>query len=227
MKVLTKEDIKRYGKQLIDPFGGDPCLTPVGYDIRVGEEVSFITSGQKKTLRKGDYVEIPPWERFAVKSLEKVKMPKDMFALIATRIGLLWEGLTSLGTKIDPLFQDELMLIFSNDSDVPLRLDYEQRICNIMFFEYENPPEDLEIRKRPSFSPPPRLESIEGPLKIEEVRKKHGSAIASVIQYLRPRIVDHEKRLKGLERFRTATTSIVIGALSTFVVSLVFWFLTR
>ena len=227
MRVLTRKDIKQLGSQLLDPFGDDTCLTPVGYDLRVGEKIYFLSSGKKIELKKAKSVEIPPRERFAIESLEKVKMKENMFALIATRIKLLWEGLTSLGTKIDPMFQDKLTLIFSNDSDIPLTLEYGQRICNVIFFEYENSPKDIEIRTRPSFVTPPRSERIEEPANIEEIRRKYGSGIASIIQYARPKLRNHEKRLRGLEKFKTNITSVVIGAFSTFIISLIIWFVTH
>lgn len=227
MRALTRENIRQLQSQLLDPFGGDICLTPVGYDIRVGEKIYFLSSGKEIKLKKGKSVEIPPRERFALESLEKIKMKENMFALIATRIRLLWEGLTSLGTKIDPMFQDKLTLIFSNDSDTPLTLEYGQRICNVIFFEYENPPKDIEIRTRPSFVTPPPLERIEEPVRIEEIKRKYGLGIASIIQYVRPRLRSHENRLRGLERFKTGITTVMIGAFSTFVVSLIIWVVTQ
>lgn len=226
MKVLTMEDIQRLSSDLLDPFC-NACLTAVGYDLRVGETIYFLSSGKEKKLGKGGFVEIPPRERFAVESLEKVKMKENMFALISTRIRLLWQGLTSLGTRIDPMFQDKLLLIFSNESDVPLRLDYEQAICNVLFFKYENPPTGLEKKTRPNLMPPERPERIEEPVEIDQIQQKYGLAIASVLQYARPRIRDLEKRIRGLEKFRTSMTAIAIATLSTFVVSLIIWLLTR
>jgi len=227
MRAFTRKEIEQLGNQLLDPFGGDTCLTPVGYDLRVGKKIYFLSSGKKVELKEDKLVEIPPRERFAIESLEKVKMKENMFALIATRISLLWEGLTSLGTKIDPMFQDKLTLIFSNDSDIPLTLEYGQRICNVIFFEYENPPKDIEIRKRPSFVTPPPSERIEEPVRIEEIRRKYGLGIASIIQYTRPKLLNHDKRLRGLEKFKTGITSVLIGAFSTFVISLIIWFVTQ
>jgi len=227
MKVLTKNNIRKRGKSLIKPFDGESCLTDVGYDLRVGEKIYFLNLGKEKRLKEEELVEIPPRERFAVESLEKVTMKSNMFALIATRISLLWQGLTSLGTKVDPMFQDKLILIFSNDSDTPLTLEYGQRICNIIFFEYEDPPEDIEIRKRPSFLPPPRTERIEDPINIEKIRQKYGSGIASVIQYLKPRLLSHDKRLKGLEKFKIAITTLAVAGLSSIIIGLITWLITK
>lgn len=227
MKILTRDDIIKRGTQLLDPFGGKPCLTAVGYDLRVGENLWLLNLGKPIKLRPNESVDIPPRERFAVESLEKVRMKDNMVALIATRISLLWKGLTSLGTKIDPMFQDKLTLIFSNDSDTPLTLDYGQRICNVIFFEYENPPKDLELRKRPTFMPPEPAKPIEEPIALKEIQRKYGLAVASIFRYLRPRLREHERKLRTLEKFKTSVTSVLIAAISTFIISLIIWFLTH
>lgn len=227
MKILTKTDIAAVNTQLLDPFDGKVCLTPVGYDLRIGEKIWLLSSGKKTKLKHGESVEIPPRERFAVESLEKVKMKENMVAFIATRISLLWNGLTSLGTKIDPMFQDKVTLIFSNDSDTPLTLEHGQRICNVIFFEYDNPPKGIELRKRPTFVAPPPPKPIEEPVTLEEIQMKYGLGIASVIRYMRPRLRGHEGRLRSLEKFKTAAVSLLIAAVSTFVVSIIIWLVTQ
>lgn len=227
MRLLTKDDILKRKEKLLDPFGGDKCLTPAGYDLRVGERIYFLSSGQEERIAADRPARIPPRERFAIESLEKVIMEANMFGLIATRVRLLSRGLTSLGTKIDPMFQDKLWCIFSNDSDTPLVLEYEERICNVSFFELDEAPKGVEISKRPVLLPPSLVEKIEDPVNLPEVRKKYGLGIASIIEYIRPRMSNHEKRLKGLERFRTGITSVAIGTFATLVVSLIIWLLTK
>jgi deoxycytidine triphosphate deaminase len=227
LKLLTKDDILELKEKLIDPFGGEKCLTPAGYDLRVGERIYFLGTGQEVKVSKDRPAKIPPRERFAIESLEKVIMQANLFGLIATRITLLSRGLTSLGTKIDPMFQDKLWLIFSNDSDTPLELEYEQRICNVTFFELDKGVRNIERSVRPILVPPSIVEKIEEPLNLPEVRKKYGLGVASIIEYARPRLSNHDKRIRGLERFRTAITSVAIGTFATFVVSLIIWYLTQ
>lgn len=228
MRVLNRTEIEQLGNKLLDPFGGKNCLTPIGYDLRVGDTIYLLTSSDKKDLKPGKSVEIPPKERFAVESLEKVILDEKMFAFIFTRISLLWEGLTSLGTRIDPGFQDKLILIFSNDSSKSIRLTHGQRICNVMVFKYEDPPKDVEIRKRPFGLVIPAFPGpIRDPVNTEDVKRRYGLGIASTIEYIKPKLRNHEKRLGGLEKFRTGLISLVIGAMSTFVVSLIVWFVTH
>jgi len=227
VRVLTKTDIEKLRDELLDPFGGKACLTPIGYDIRIGKKMWLLNSGEEINLKRGDSIDIPPRERFAIESLEKVKMKENMAALIATRISLLWKGLTSLGTKIDPKFQDNLTLIFSNDSDIPLTLEYGQKICNVIFFEFENPTKDIELRKRPTFVTPPLPKPIEEPVTIEQIQKKYGLAIASIMRYFRPRIREHDRKIRGLEKFKTSVVSLLIASVSTLIISIIIWFITH
>ncbi|MCP8314747.1 MAG: hypothetical protein H3Z53_10340 [archaeon] len=203
MQVLTSDDIKKLGNKLIKPFEED-CLTHVGYDIRIGENVILFTYSKEVSLSEGKSITIEPNERFAIVSLEEILLPDDMFAFIFTRIKLAWKGLTSLGTKVDPMFQDKLVLIFSNDSSQPIELSYKERICNIMFFKYEKPVENIKPRGRPSFLVIPPFQSpIRDPIIEEDVRRKYGYGIYSVIEYLKPKLNNYEDRLKALERMRT------------------------
>jgi deoxycytidine triphosphate deaminase len=88
--------------------------------LELGERIILLTSSKEEFIAKNKSIIIPPRERFALESLEKVFLSEDMSALIFTRIKLAWRGLTSLGTKVDPKFKDKLVLIFSNDSSQPI-----------------------------------------------------------------------------------------------------------
>lgn len=225
MKVLTKVDIKKLGDKLISPFE-ESCLTPVGYDIRVGEKIILLTSSKEELINENKPISIPPRERFALESLEKVLLSEDMFALIFTRIKLAWRGLTSLGTKVDPKFKDNLVLVFSNESSQPIKLKYKERICNIMFFRYEKPSPDVEARGRPSFLvipsfPPP----IEDPIVEEDIRGRYGYGILSLVKYLKPKLEDYEKRLKELEGLKTRIYAILLTVATTIIGGVILWVL--
>ncbi|MHA1287193.1 MAG: dCTP deaminase domain-containing protein [Candidatus Thorarchaeota archaeon] len=225
MKILTKVDIEKLGSKLISPFE-ESCLTPVGYDLRVGEKVILLTESKEERINESRSISIPPGERFALESLEKVFLPEDMFALICTRISLAWRGLTNLGTKVDPKFNDKLVLIFSNDSSQPIELRHKERICNIMFFRYRKPPPGIDPRGRPSFLvipsfPPP----IEDPIVEEDIRKRYGYGIFSLIRYLKPKLKDYEDRLKKLEGMRKKIYAILTTLSTAIIAGVILWVL--
>jgi len=227
VEILTREDIEKLNKELIAPFCPE-CLTDVGYDLRVGEKIILLTSGEERILSEGKPIILPPQERFAVESLEKIMLSSDMFAFNFTRITLAWKGLTSLGTKVDPLFRDKLYLIFSNDSHRELELKWGDKICNIMFFRYKNPPKRMQPRSRPSgLVIPAFLEPIEEPVDFKEIRTKYGYGIYAVMRYVRPILEEHWKNIRKLERFKNKLIYIIIGIATTVISGLIVWLLTH
>lgn len=225
MSVMNRDDIQHLSKELIEPFDSN-CLTPLGYDLRVGKKVIIFEKGKEENLVESESVVIPPKARFAIQSLEKVKLRKNMFAFVFTKVSILWEGLTSLGTKVDPFFQDNLLLIFSNDSSKAITIRYGQKICNLMFFQYDTPAKDVEQRGLPSFllipSFPPEISDA---MEEEEIKENYGYGISAVVKYLRPKMKRYNRRIKSMEKFRGRINYIIISILTTVVAGVILWFL--
>lgn len=227
LQILTRREIKELGKNLISPFEAD-ALTDVGYDLSVGERVILLTSAEEKTLFLGESVILPPQERFAVETREKILLQENMFGFLFSRISLAWKGLTNLGTRVDPAFQDKLFLIFSNDSHRELELTYGDKICNIMFFRYGNPPDGVKPRGRPSgLVIPPFLAPIEEPIDYNEVRKKYGYGIFALMKYLRPRLENQTTRIESLEKLKERITYIIVGIATSVISGIIIWVLTH
>jgi len=227
LQVLTRREIDELKNSLVSPFDAD-ALTDVGYDLSIGERVILLTSAEEKTLCPGESIILPPQERFAVETLEKVLLQENMFGFLFSRISLAWKGLTNLGTRVDPGFQDKLFLIFSNDSHKELELTYGDRICNIMFFKYENPPEDIKSRGRPSgLVIPPFLAPIEEPIDYDEVREKYGYGIFALMKYLRPKLENQSQRLEKLEKLKERITYTIVGIATSIISGIILWVLTH
>lgn len=226
MEVITKGEIENLRTELLKPFD-ENCLSDLGYDLRAGKSIFVFVKGKPEELGESYDVTIPPLARFAVESLEKVILPEDMFALVLSKVTVTWNGLTSLGTKVDPFFQDNLILIFSNDSTEPFKIRKGMKICSLMFFRYKNPPKDIKPRLRPSFLPIPAM-----PFKISDqmdddlIRENFGAPVFSTIQYLRPMIVRNTRRIRRLERFRRWLSYAAFGVFTAIIGSVVAWLLT-
>jgi len=226
MEVLTKENLAKLGKDLIEPFE-KTCLTDLGYDLRAGKYVVVFVRGEEEELSESNPIVIPPGARFAVKTFEKVKLPPNMFAFVFTRVSILYKGLTSLGTKIDPYFQDNLLLIFSNDSSVPFTLKYGEKICNVMFFNYDNASEEIKRRDLPFLPPiPPSKMEITDAMDYEKIKADFGHGISASVKYLRPKIRRNELKIKDVERFKRRLSIASISILTTVISSVIVWFLT-
>jgi deoxycytidine triphosphate deaminase len=227
IKVLNKEEIAKLGNRLVAPFDSS-CLTPVGYDLRAGKRVVNFRTAKEESLNPSSQIMIAPGERFAVETLEKIQLKDTMFAFVFTKVGVLWDGLTSLGTKIDPAFSDNMWLIFANDSSRPYVLQYEKKICNVMFFEYDNPAEKIGERPRPPLlALPSVLPEILDFSNTEEIKTNFGYGIASVVSYFRPKLERHSRRLKNLERFKGRLTYYVLTVSAAVIAGLILWLLTK
>jgi deoxycytidine triphosphate deaminase len=225
VKVLNREEIAKQGNKLIAPFDKD-CLTPVGYDLRVGGRMVNFRTANQETLSPSYSVVIPPGERFAVETLEKVQLKDTIFAFVFTKVSVLWDGLTSLGTRIDPGFSDNMWLIFANDSNRPYALKYGKKICNVMFFEYDNPAKEIDVRGRPSLlAIPAVLPVISDSSQEEDIKRDFGYGISSVVSYFRPKLQKQARRLKTLEKFKGRITYFVFTISATVVAGLILWLL--
>jgi deoxycytidine triphosphate deaminase len=227
VKILNQDEIAQLGNNLVAPFEPD-CLTPVGYDLRAGEKVINFRLAKEEILSPSTSVTIPPGERFAIETLEKIKLKDHMFAFVFTKVGVLWDGLTSLGTKIDPAFSDKMWLVFANDSSRPYVLKYGKKMCNVMIFEYDNPAEKIQVRGRPSvLAFPSSFPTISDSANEQDLMTNFGYGITAVIGYFRPKLEKHARKLRTLERFKSRITYFALSVSVTVIAGLIVWLLTR
>ena len=136
---------------------------------------------------------------------------------------------TSLGTKIDPGFSDHMLLIFANDSDRSYKISYGKKICNVMFFEYDNPPANVKIRGRTSLLPfkDTPTNEISDSSEDATILKEFGFGPYQVIKYVRPQIEKNTKKLKKLEKFKKQVNYIILTMSVTVIAGVIVWLLTR
>jgi hypothetical protein len=84
----------------------------------------------------------------------------------------------------------------------------------------------IETRGRPTFLVIPSFPvPIEDPVVEEDIRKRYGYGIFSVIRYLKPKLEDYEKRLKELEDMRTRIYQILTTLFITITAGVILWIL--
>lgn len=152
MSILTDTNLKKIlcydegqwsdKKPLLIQQGSDECLTPMGYDLRVG---GFYKTFKNKPplvpLKKGQKATIKPGDIALIGTREKLKMPKDgsISALILSRVSQVSRGLSNISTKVDPGWAEgELLIPVQNFSRDVIQLDYNEKFCTIVFFKNES-----------------------------------------------------------------------------------------
>ncbi|HLP91560.1 MAG TPA: hypothetical protein VK184_23620 [Nostocaceae cyanobacterium] len=153
MSILTDTDLNKIlcydnnqwgaSKPLLIQDGSDDCITPMGYDLRVGGFYkTFIAKPNLDTLDEGKSVEIKPGDIALIGTYEKIKMPKDgsISALILSKVSLVSKGISNISTKVDPGWAEgELLIPVQNFSRDIIKLDYKEKFCTIVFFKNESP----------------------------------------------------------------------------------------
>ena len=153
--MLTDTDIKRMlttskrewdasGNRglLVDPFN-EEFLTPVGYDLRVGDCYYMMRQGKvdKVALEEGEEFEIPPREMAAVQTEEFVGMPqtREYSGLLVSKVSMGEMGLSHISTSLDHDWKDHMLVTVTNVTNRPARLHRGEAFCTMVLFRNASP----------------------------------------------------------------------------------------
>jgi len=155
MALLTDTDIKKIivsdrtkkissDKLLISPFE-EKCLTPVGYDLRIGANYASRNYGKYATLKENEEIHIKSGDTILVKTLERIEMPADLTisGLISSKVSIVTKGITHISTTVDPDWKGNLLITISNVSNETVTLKYGQPFCTAVFLTNKSIPTTL------------------------------------------------------------------------------------
>lgn len=133
---------------LIEPFE-EKYLTPVGYDLRVGDQ-GFSWKGKRIIeIQKEGRICIEPHDTVVIRTLEDVRVSKKIAATIHSMVSCAVEqGLSHVSTMIDPGWDGKLLISFHNYRDISIEIGFGSPLCTVCFYEVKSPA-DKDIR-RPS-----------------------------------------------------------------------------
>lgn len=228
-------------KEIIKPFE-ERYVTPAGYDLRLGDEVFVYSKGNKMQLKEGDSVIIEPRDFVKIKTLERLKLSREYQGIIFSKVGLVSKGLSHFGTKVDPGFNDNLVLTFTNLGNRPIEIRYGDPICCISLDTLEQPAEkDYYERKRDEktslhklddgMTPPPMLvmdmEELNGKKK-EMLRKFYGEPFDAFFEMLirvkkdlSAKIDEQNERINKMDTKVWAIVILLITILITMLAAIV------
>lgn len=135
-----REDIQRE-KLLIENYD-EQSLTPVGYDLRVGER--YLKMYSKLTdfasLQRDDDLLILPSEIVAIETEEFIGMPqnKEYSGIIVSKVSMGEKGFSHISTSLDPDWEGKLIITVTNNSKRKMILKREQPFCTMILFKNES-----------------------------------------------------------------------------------------
>lgn len=157
MSILTDSDIRSIlcttqetwnpETQLLIQDFSEECLTPMGYDLRVGDFYKTLTTKPNLvSLQPGGKVLVKPRDIALIGTLEKIRMPRNgsISAIILSKVSKVSKGLSHISTKVDPGWcEGELLVPVQNFSREIVGLQYSESFCTIIFFENKSKPSIL------------------------------------------------------------------------------------
>ena len=152
--MLSEEDFKReINYNLVVHPLNEACVTPVGYDIRLGFAFR-ISSGSTKSgsanptgFRSPDsYLILEPDELLFIETLEFVWFSSAIAATCHVKGSLGTKGLVLCNpSTVDPFWKGALVFVLKNIGIFPIRIDYAIPIITLVIHKF-----DSESRVQPT-----------------------------------------------------------------------------
>lgn len=143
--VQYKNDTQVYKKVL--SYG----QSSFGYDLRVSSEFKIFTNVYSTVVdpknfddnsfidTEGDCCVIPPNSFALGRSVERIKMPDDVFAICVGKSTYARCGIVVNVTPIEPGWEGYITLEFSNTTPLPARIYADEGCAQLVFFQGEKP----------------------------------------------------------------------------------------
>ncbi len=147
---ITLRTLLNSGALVIDPLQ-DSQIQPASVDLRLGRHFLRLDENNVDVIRldqKASYIEmyqdeliIPPLSFLLATTLEYIKLPRDITAFIEGRssIGRMGLFIQNAGW-VDPGFEGELTLEIYNANRLPIKLQAERRIGQLIFARMDRIP---------------------------------------------------------------------------------------
>lgn len=98
-------------------------------------------------LEQGQYFDILPQEHVIISTLESIKMPKDVMAILFPRSSVNRRGLSvELSGIIDAGYEGQLIIPVTNNIRQTIRLYPGERFCQVIFEELAAPTKNMPSR---------------------------------------------------------------------------------
>jgi deoxycytidine triphosphate deaminase len=143
VSVLTDKEIRTVLNRdlVIFPFSED-CLSPLGYDLRIGYAINLNTQGATSSAPGSEVLVIPPKTSTFVISKEHVWLSEKLMGTLHARGSLAAKGLFLNSTTVDPNWRGQMTFLLYNASEHPVELDVESTFTTMVLYRVGFPTEN-------------------------------------------------------------------------------------
>lgn len=145
--------------QMIDPYVDRQERTGVisygvssyGYDIRVADDFQIFTNVNSAIVDpknfdpksfvdfRGDICLIPPNSFALARSIEYLRMPRNVLGVVLGKSTYARAGLVTNFTPLEPEWEGHITIEISNTTPLPARIYANEGIAQVLFFESTDP----------------------------------------------------------------------------------------
>lgn len=127
----------------------EDCLTPVGYDLRVGAKAFSWKKLCKIDVSDSDPLRIEPQDTVIIETFESIDLSRRVSGTLhAMATHSLRRGLSHISTTVDPGWTGKLLVSLHNNLDTCVELQVEETFCTICFYEVQSEAQK-DVRRAP------------------------------------------------------------------------------
>lgn len=143
IEPFTPQQVKLVDGQRVISYG----VSSYGYDIRVADEFRIFTNVNSTVVDpknfdaaafvefKGDIATIPPNSFALARSVEYIRMPRDVTGIVLGKSTYARVGIVTNFTPLEAGWQGYITIEISNTTPLPARIYANEGIAQILFFE--------------------------------------------------------------------------------------------
>lgn len=138
MGYFSDKDIRKALNRdiVIEPFESD-CLTPIGYDFRIGDYVFSLENGLLAEI--DGYYEFPPKSTIQVLTKESLWVSSRVAGTFHSKVSLVSKGMSHISTTLDPLWYGPLLITFRNNTDASIKMRPGDTFVTLLFSRLRTP----------------------------------------------------------------------------------------
>lgn len=123
---------------IITPLSRE-CLTPLGYDLRIGR--TALVGGEYRNLTDAESFVIPAGTTALITTMEEVVMPPSRWltGLIFSKVSQVSRGLSHISTTVDPDWSGPLLIAVHNVSASDIEMRVGDGFCTLLFLVNRTP----------------------------------------------------------------------------------------
>jgi dCTP deaminase len=120
---------------VVEPFE-ENCLTPVGYDLRIGLKAFSWKKHQKIDINSKNPLEIEAGDTVIIETLESITLSKKISGTLhAMATHSLRRGLSQISTTVDPGWTGKLLISIHNYRDSCVELQFRETFCTLCLYQ--------------------------------------------------------------------------------------------